>query len=39
MCVVPWEFDGEVFPTAFTFCVNENGNWFDPLTHGDPSHN
>jgi len=38
-CQVPWEIDGETFPTAFTFCVNAAGQWFDPLTYGDPGLN
>lgn len=38
-CQVPWEVEGQTFPTAFTFCVNDAGDSFDPLTYGDPGLN
>lgn len=38
-CQVPWEVDGQMFPTAFTFCVNASAHWFDPTSYGDPSLN
>ena len=38
-CQVPWEVEGQIFPTAFTFCVDANGQWFDPLRYGDPGLN
>ncbi len=29
-CIVPWEVEGEVFDTAFTFAVDAEGKPFDP---------
>jgi hypothetical protein len=38
-CEVAWEVGGKSYPTAFTFCVNAAGQWFDPLAYGDPNLN
>jgi hypothetical protein len=38
-CTIPWEVDGQVFPTAFTFGIRESGEWFDPAHYGDPKLN
>lgn len=31
-CTRPWSFDGEVFQTALTFALNEDGKALDPET-------
>jgi hypothetical protein len=38
-CEVPWEVGDKSYPTAFTFCINAAGQWFDPLAYGDPGLN
>jgi len=31
-CTVPWEIDGQTFPTALTFAVDQHGTYLDAET-------
>jgi hypothetical protein len=33
-CVAPWQVEGEVFDTAYTFAVDADGQPFDPTAEG-----